>query len=138
MSGNGKYYASNNPERYCTGPFETEAEAVEEFKIENGGEMPDFIGIGREIFCRLDGDDVIENIQNGYLYDELYEDAFDGWCSFKPNDPRFKVLSERLTKVLHDWLDEVGEKKSWILIEEVPKTIQEKEELGVDLPPSDE
>ena len=119
MSKGGKYFASNNPESYSIGPCETIEDAVEDFRSENEGESPSSIGISREVFCRVDGMDVLESLSNGGLYDELYEDALSGWCNFKNNDPKINNLSERLTAVLHAWLDEVGEEKSWAVIEEI-------------------
>ena len=119
MSGHGKYYASNNPEMYSVGPCNTKEEAIKEFAAENDGQVPQHIGLGRDIFCSIDGLGVIEDITNGSLYDELYEDAFDGWCDFKRNDKRIEELGNRLTEVFHKWLDEVGQNKSWTIIEEI-------------------
>ena len=111
------YYAGESDEGpYPVGPFATIEEAIAEYKSENEGQAPAVIGIGREVFVEVDGSDVIEGLMNGSLEEELYEDALDGWCHFKFNDPRWKTLNERMTKVLHDWLDEVDEEKSWTVI----------------------
>lgn len=112
---NGDWYASNNPEIYSVGPCSTREDAIEEFKEENEGKMPSFLGKAEEVFATVDGCSLVENIGE-YLHDNLYEGAVDGWCHFKRNDPRWDTLSERLTKVLHEWLDEVGEQKSFDVI----------------------
>jgi len=115
----GDWYASDNPERYCIGPHKTKEEAIKEFKEENEGKEPTHIGQANEVFAEIYGYRVIEELANGSLYEEVYEDALSGWCNFKINDPKWDVLSERLTKVLHEWLDEVGERKSWDVVEQI-------------------
>jgi len=125
VSNNGKFYASNNPERYNDGPFNTVEEAIENFKIENNGEFPDYIGVGRDVYCTIDGKRLVEELSEGSLYDELYEDALNGWCNIPRSDKRWDVLSKRLNKVLHDWLDEVGEPKSWTVIEPINMDFKE-------------
>lgn len=115
---NGKFYAGAGPDHYDIGPCETRDQAVEEYREENGGEEPGSVGIETEVFATVDGYILIETVSE-HMLDVLYEDATNGWCEFRPNDPRFIDLSQRLTKTLHEWLDEVGEKKSWTVIEEM-------------------
>lgn len=132
MEKSGKYYASDNMEHYPVGPYNTKEEAITEYKKDYETD-PKYIGVSREVFCTIDGQRVVENLANGCLYEELYEDALNDWCNFKLNDPRWATLSERLTEVFHTWLDEVKEEKSWAVIEEVTPAAPEGELDGTRL-----
>jgi hypothetical protein len=111
----GKFFASDNPERYCMDGEDTPAEAIEAFKAETG-EEPSVLGVARAIYVEVDADRLIEDLYEK-MGEDLYEDAMDGWCDgVKPE--AYQELSTALTKVLHDWLDKHGQDKCWNLIEE--------------------
>jgi hypothetical protein len=123
----GRWYASSSPEHYYIGPHDTMELAVAEYMDENDGEKPAYVGQARSVFCSIDGHRIIENIPDD-MCDNPYADMFDGWCERIPSD-KLDDLGERLTKVLHEWLDEIGEAKCWDLIEErrFPEEKQESE-----------
>lgn len=125
----GDFWASNSEEHYAVGPEDSIEGVVEEFKSEHDGDEPKFIGKGTAIYCEVDGESLVEDLANGSLYEELYEDALSDWCN-KKDKAAWENLSSRLTRVLHDWLDEQGENKCWTVIHSVPNPLKGTAEVN--------
>lgn len=112
----GKWFAGPNPEQYPIGPCDTKEEAIRQFKEDDPDWGEPITGVAKAVYCSINADSLIDDIGE-QMYDELYEDALEYWCN-NVSQKQKEVLSERLTKVFHDWLDEVGEDKCWNVIEE--------------------
>lgn len=112
----GPYWAGQSEESYECGPFSTIEDAAEEYF--NANPEDDFCCVGESVATPvlIDGGDVINRAQEEI--NDLYEDALDDWCD-KISIMARDDLSERLTKVFHDWLAENSEKVSWDVIHEV-------------------
>jgi hypothetical protein len=109
----GKFYGSNRDEGpFYIGPCDTMEEVVEEFRSEYEEEIAEnndggtattcYVGQSREVSLDLCGDSIIDDVMNNY-YDELHEDAFDGWCQKISREDKAE-LGKKLTKTFHAWL----------------------------------
>ena len=111
-----RYWVGTDEEGpYSEGPFPTFEEA-HQAGLASYDEPDDFIvGLGREVGVAIDGRWIVENTAD-IMYDDLYEDALDVWCSKIP-EPAYEDLGKRLTAVFHDWLREHKQQTSFEVIE---------------------
>jgi hypothetical protein len=72
-------------------------------------------GKGATVVLQVDGDDVLDQVENSF-YDDLYEDAFEGWCRSLPDGAK-QDLGRRLTDVFHAWLIEHDQETEFEVIE---------------------
>ena len=123
----GKYFAGSVEEWYHVGPFDTPQEAIEELKNEELLEKEEiYVGKATAVYVELNADMAIDEVAND-LYDRLCEDALEDWC-VKISQEAKDNLSERLTKVFHEWLLENNQDVCWNVIRPVNPTRSESED----------
>lgn len=111
QSAEGKFFAGESDEYFHMGPFDTEAEALEEFKSECPETKFCYLGIGKDEPVEISDSDVehfIENFSENFG-EQLYEDALENWCKEIPN-ASLAELAASFTTVFVDWLKKNNQK----------------------------
>jgi hypothetical protein len=101
-----RYFASTTDDHYSLGPFDNKDDAIQDAKSEFADEVLEgatiYIGKSKPYLLKISGQSIVDMVGND-AYDELYEDALDGWCSRVSLD-EVNRLGDELTKVFHRWL----------------------------------
>lgn len=119
-----KYFAGLNEEGpFYIGPCDSEEDAIADASSEYADQISEgsniVLGISKTVHVQIDAESLLENTAE-QMYDELYEDALDGWCDKMPRE-QWNSLSADLTKVVVAWLEKNNQESSFEVIDSYKK-----------------
>lgn len=103
-------------EARMNGPFDSEADALEDAKREYPERNQFVVGQGFRVEVDCDAECLIENF-SCQEPDILYENALEDWCEKVPRS-KMDALSSHLTEILKEHLKEWGEPYEWLVVRE--------------------